>query len=273
MENPKPKNAELYVLATGEEADYRLQVVNSVHGADTERFLKTAGIAKGMRAADIGCGVGIISCWLAEQVGSSGEVVAVDISSNQIEQAKKRATQQGFSNISFVVANASETKLDSESFDIVFSRFVLMHTQKPVEVLLEMRRLLKPNGILAVEDGDFYSPFCYPPSKAIDRCFELYRALGALHGETFDIGRKLYQMVCNIGFESANATLAQPVFIRGDAKRLPEWTIAECAPALISAGFSTQTEIDNLTKELADFAADETTLIGMARMTQVWARR
>jgi hypothetical protein len=69
------------------------------------------------------------------------------------------------------------------------------------------------------------------------------------------------------------AALAQPVFTRGDAKRLPEWTLAECAPALIEAGLATRTEIDALVAEMAAFAADENTLFGMARMTQVWGRK
>ena len=45
-------------------------VVNEVHGPDTRAFLQRAGLKSGMRVADIGCGIGTISCWMAEQVGA-----------------------------------------------------------------------------------------------------------------------------------------------------------------------------------------------------------
>ncbi len=265
--------SERYVLATGEEGADRLRVVHSVHGPDTEAFLWRAGLAAGMRVADIGCGAGIISCWLAEQVGPEGAVVGLDVSAGQIEQARKLAAESGHSNARFVNASAYATGLERESFDLVFSRFMLMHIQRPDQAIAEMRALLKPGGILAVEDGDFTSPFCYPPSAAFDRCFELYRQLGERHGADFQIGRKLYGIVRSAGFRDVEAALAQPAFVRGDARRLPEWTLAESAPALIAAGLATQAEIDALVAEMAALTVGEERLFGMAQMTQVWGRK
>jgi hypothetical protein len=80
-------------------------------------------------------------------------------------------------------------------------------------------------------------------------------------------------MFLEAGFEDPEVRLVQPVLTRGDAKRLPEWTLAECAPALVEAGLSTQEEIARLIAEMKAMAKDETTLFGMARMTQVWARK
>ena len=217
---------ERYVLATGEEGAYRLRIVNSVHGADTETFLRRAGIAPGMLVADIGCGIGTISCWLAEQVGPTGKVAGVDISPGQVEQAQKAAQSAGFSHAHFTQAGAYETGLESEAFDLVFCRFVLMHVQHIDTALQEMKRVLKPGGVLAVEDGDFSTPFCDPPNVAFARCIELYRAIGEQHNEDFLLGRKLYRLVRAAGFREVEAALVQPLFTRGEAKRLPEWTLA-----------------------------------------------
>jgi SAM-dependent methyltransferase len=265
--------SERYVLATGAAGAERLRIVHSVHGPDTEAFLLRAGLTTGLRVADIGCGVGIISCWLAEQVGPGSEVVGVDISAEQVATAQATAKAAGMQNVRFVQAGAYETGLERESFDLVFSRFMLMHIQRPEEAIAEMRALLKPGGVLAVEDGDFSAPFCYPPSAAFDRCFELYRQIGARHGADFDIGLKLYGLVCAAGFTNVQAALAQPAYVRGEAKRLPDWTIAESAPVLISEGLTTQAEVEKLVTEMAALAEDENTLFGMARMTQVWARK
>ena len=261
-----------YVLATGDEAAYRLRIVNEVHGADTEAFLRRAGIRPGLRVADIGCGVGVVSAWIGEQIGAEGELVGVDISEAQVDQARRLADTRGI-RAQFYTASADSTTLPADHFDLVFCRFVLMHMERPEDGIREMRRILKPGGVIAVEDGDFAAPYCYPPLAAFDRAFELYRAIGEARGQRFQIGRELYRLVLEAGFREPEVTLAQPVFVRGDAKRLPEWTLAECAPALIGAELSTQEEIDRLTAELQSYAEDESTLIAMARMTQVWARK
>jgi len=260
---------EKYVLATGEDAEYRLQIVNSVHGRDSENFLWRSGLREGLTVAEIGCGVGVMACWIAEQIGAGGRVFGVDISAAQVEQATKRVERLGFSQAQFSAAPADTTGLEYGTFDLVYSRFMLMHVQDANSALQEMVRLLKPGGILAVEDGDFFSPFCYPPSKAYDRVFDLYRGFGERHGEDFAIGQKLYQLVYDLGLSDVSVELAQPLITHGDAKRLPEWTLIEAAQELIALGLTTQEEIDSVTAELAPLAADPSVAFGMARVMQV----
>lgn len=272
---------EKYVLATGEDAEYRLKIVNDVHGPDSKEFLVRAGLecggqGMGLRVADIGCGVGTMSRYIALVNGASGgrgDFVGVDVSEKQIEQAQKLFESAPEQNARFIVASAYETGLTSDSFDMVYSRFLLMHVARPQDVLKEMKRILKPGGILAIEDGDFASPFCYPPSTAYDRCFELYRLAGEREGADFRIGPKLPNLVLNAGFSLRGVTLAQPVILTGDAKRLPEWTLEEFAPTLIAANLAAQEEIHALTAELQRLAADERTQFGMARLTQIIATK
>jgi hypothetical protein len=148
-----------------------------------------------------------------------------------------------------------------------------MHLSRPLDVLGEMAALVKPGGILACEDGDFTAPLCEPPHPAFDRCFDLYRAVVSARGADPKIGPKLYRMFLEIGLPNPEVSLAQPVFVRGDAKRLPEWTLAECAPGLIEHSIAGQEEIDQVVGELKTLAEDDTVLFAMAQMTQVWARK
>ncbi len=270
-------DSERYVLATGREAARRLTVVNSVHGYDTIGFLMRAGVNEAASIADIGCGVGAVLCPLVEIAENIQEAVGVDVSAAQVEEARRTAAEytkfSGSERTRFVCASAYETGLADDSFDLVFSRFLLMHVQRPERAIAEMTRILKPGGILALEDGDFTTPFCHPPAPAYDRCFELYRLSGERHGADFRIGPKLYNLVKEAGFDDIEVSLAQPLFVRGEPKRLPEWTLAENAPALIEDGLATRDEIDALAQELAALAADETTQFGMVRMTQVRGRK
>ncbi|OLP19599.1 hypothetical protein BST81_04895 [Leptolyngbya sp. 'hensonii'] len=260
-----------YILAKGSAGADRLQLVNDVHGLDTANLLLKVGLQPGMAVADIGCGIGTVSCWMGQQVGSSGAVLGIDASPEQLEQARLKAQQARLPHVRFVEASAYETELPSESFDLVYCRFLLMHLQRPLDALREMQRLVKPGGILVCEESDFTSPFCVPASAAFERCFELYLALGDLRGHHFRIGSTLYRLFVEIGLTAPEVSLAQPALVRGDAKRLPEWTLAEIAPALLAANLTTAAEIDALTQAMAQLAQDPLTLFGMARMTQVWA--
>jgi SAM-dependent methyltransferase len=262
-----------YVLARGDEGAYRLRVVNSVHGPDTEALLLRAGLRPGMQVADIGCGVGAVTAWIAGQVGPTGTVVGIDVGPEQVRTAQEALAADGITNVRFAVASAAETGLARGAFDLVFCRFVLMHLPDPLAAIREMRDLLRPGGVLVCEDGDFTRPFCEPHSPAFDRTFALYRAIGEQRGLDFRIGPKLYRMFLAAGFSASEVSLAQPVFVTGDAKRLPEWTLTESAPALIAAGLATAEEIAAVAGEMKALAEDATTLFGMAQMTQVFARR
>lgn len=262
-----------YVLAIGAEAEYRLQIVNEVHGPDTRCFLQRAGIKRGMRVADIGCGVGILSELISEFVGPTGSVVGVDASAAQIEQAEDRARRAGINNVRYVTADAASTGLEPSTFDMAYSRFLLMHVTNPFTVLMEMHSLLKPGGTLAVEDGDFTSPFCWPSDASYEKCFEYYRRIGESRGADFKIGQQLYKLFLQAGLEDPHVRIVQPCIASGDAKRLPEWTLEETAVNLIESGIAGRAEIDRILSRLQELAEDRSVLFGMARMTQAWGNK
>src|SRR5262245_39693048 len=150
---PLPSSTGPYALATGEAADYRLRILHDLYGPGTRRVLLESGLQRGMRVADLGCGVGMVTALLAELVGPEGYVDGIDFSRAQLVQARKRLRLVG-TNASLVEASATDTGLPPESFDLVYCRFLLIHLHDPERALREMFNLLKPNGILVCEDGD-----------------------------------------------------------------------------------------------------------------------
>src|SRR5882672_196555 len=114
-----------YVLATGEAAAYRLRLLHGLYGPGTRRVLFESGLRRGMRVADLGCGVGMVTALLAEIVGPRGHVVGIDFSGAQITEARKRFSAVD-ANASFVEASAMDTGLPPELFDLVYSRFLLI---------------------------------------------------------------------------------------------------------------------------------------------------
>jgi ubiquinone/menaquinone biosynthesis C-methylase UbiE len=260
-----------YSLATGAAAAHRLWVLHRIYGPGAQRVLVQAGIRPGMRVADIGCGVGMVTNMLSRLVGPKGNVVGVDASKDQIEQARKLLPVDA-ANISFVAASALSTGLPSDSFDLVYCRFLLIHLSDPQQALAEMSRILKPNGILVCEDGDLTSAGSQPPSK-LNAFADLFGRLGPVKGVDYTLGKHLFQMFIRAGFNKPEITFNQPVIARGEEKRLLELSVAEAKQSFVGAGLITAEEIESTVAEMGRLAADETILAVMPRMSQVWARK
>jgi len=260
-----------YVLATGSAAAHRLQLLHSLYGPGARRVLLQAGIQPGMRVADLGCGVGMVTTLLAELVGPTGQVIGVDFSGAQIAQARE-LLPPGFANVSFIEASATDTGLPHGSFDLVYCRFLLIHLTDPRQALCEMHNLLKADGILVCEDGDLTSAGSEPPS-VLNAFSDLFGRLGPTWGVDYTLGRQLFQMVLAANFSRPEITFNQPVAARGESKRLLELSVAEAGSAFVEAGLITSEELDHTLVEMQRIAADETVLAMMPRMSQVWARK
>ena len=259
-----------YVLATGDAAAHRLRLLHQVYGPSGRDLLMRAGIRPGMRVADLGCGVGMVTQLLAELVGPDGEVVGVDFSGAQIEHA--RSSLSNLKHVSFVEASATDTKLERESFDLVYSRFLLMHLNEPNSALREMYDLLKPDGILVCEDGDLTSADSEPTSK-LHYFSKLFGGLGPRWGVDYSLGRRLLHLVLDANFPEPEITFNQPVFCRGECKHLLDLSVAEAGPSFVSAGLITDDELKELLVDMRRLAEDDRVVAILPRVTQVWARK
>jgi ubiquinone/menaquinone biosynthesis C-methylase UbiE len=261
-----------YTLATGEAARHRLEVLHEVWGEGTRRMALKAGLAPGMKVADFGCGVGTVSVMFAEMVGRDGHVVGLDMSENQLALARTRAVDANCQNVTFTEANAVATNLPSGAFDFVYCRYLLIHLPDPIAGLREMMRVLKPGGILFVEDGDMSTGYSVPDT-ALNQFSRLYPQLGRHRNLDYTIGHRLHQMVWDSGFSGLQVELSQPAYLTGRPKRALEWSLKEAASALIECGLCTEQELDQILIDMQAAAHDDTVLCVIPRMTLVAARK
>jgi len=177
-----------------------------------------------------------------------------------------------FSNVKFVEASATDTGLPYGSFDLVYSRFLLIHLVEPVAALREMHRLLKPGGILVCEDGDLTTAGS-EPTTALNMFADLFGRLGPKWGVDYTLGRRLFQLVLAENFSDVEITYNQPIVARGEKKRLAELSVAEAGPSFVNAGLITEQALEQTLAEMFRAAEDESVLAVMPRMSQVWARK
>jgi ubiquinone/menaquinone biosynthesis C-methylase UbiE len=119
----------------------------------TERLLRNAGIAPGMRVLDLGCGAGDVALLLAELVGRAGTVVAIDRSAAALAHARDRIQRAGITNVSLHQSAVSEFA-DSAGFDLAIGRYVLVHQAAPAQFIADAARLLRLGGIVAFHEID-----------------------------------------------------------------------------------------------------------------------
>ena len=115
MSNVFPQPGQ-YALATGADAVGRLDVLHRIYSPTGREALLEAGLTKGMRVADFGCGSGTMTRMLASLVGPSGSVTGIDLHSAQIEQAAQLSAIDGLANTTFVAADACMTGLTENQF-------------------------------------------------------------------------------------------------------------------------------------------------------------
>ena len=82
------------------------------------------------------------------------KVVAFDMAEEQVRAARDHAGETGIANIEFRVADIHEIPFADNTFDIAYANAVLEHLNEPVKALEELRRVLKPGGIVGVRDVD-----------------------------------------------------------------------------------------------------------------------
>jgi ubiquinone/menaquinone biosynthesis C-methylase UbiE len=107
-------------------------------------------VEPGQTVVDIGCGLGYFSIALAKIVGPSGKVIALDVQSQMIQRAKRRAECQGVANrIDFRICSANELGV-KDPVDFVLAFWVVHEVADPQNLLIEVRSFLQPRGQLLI---------------------------------------------------------------------------------------------------------------------------
>jgi len=116
-----------------------------------EALIQHARLEPGMRVLELACGTGDPALEIARRVGPAGRVTATDLSSQMLDACRKNASAAGLTNIDFAVADAEELQFPTASFDRVTSRLGVMYFVDTQHALAEIKRVLVPGGVVALQ--------------------------------------------------------------------------------------------------------------------------
>lgn len=260
-----------YIIRGGDSGAQRLHLLARAFLPGTLNLLDRSGLGSGMKVLDLGCGSGDVTLELARRVGPDGKVVGIDMDERVLNHARNSAAAEGLP-VDWRTGLAESLPGD-ETYDLVYSRFLLSHLTDPAAVLQRMRHALRPGGQVVIEDIDITSHTHWPPSRAFKRYIEIYSATAAAHGAHSSIGPALPGLLVDAGFADVDVSISMPVFRQGEGKSIARITLANIADAAIAAGFTTPEEIDRLLDELASHESDPRSIQSAAQAFQCVGRK
>jgi SAM-dependent methyltransferase len=259
---------ESYTIAGGDQGKRRLDLLAEIFQPTTLRLLQDAGLRRGDRCLDLGCGGGHVVLDMARMAGPGGFVTGLDFDPQIVELARQDAEDVGFSNVAYHVGDAQV--FDGGPFDLIYARFLLSHLGEPENVLARMRQLARPGGRIVLEDIDMSGSYCHPHHRAHARSAELYTAAVRRNGGDADLGRRLPAIALAAGLGDVHWNVFQPVHASGPHKHLTAVTLEKIRPAVLRHGLATDQEIDSILTGMYSFVQDPATLVALPRIVQVW---
>ncbi len=235
-----------YIHGTAPTEQERLSGLNRLTNAPFLEFLQLLGDE---RVLEVGSGLGILAAEVGERL-PDGEVVGVEFSGDQIAAAESN-TQR---NVRFVQGDAHILPFEESSFDLVYCRYVLEHVADPVQVLREMRRVLRPDGRALAQENNILINEFYPPCPAFDAIWRKFAELQSRLGGDALIGKKLFQYFKEAGFGAIELSIQPEIHWSGLATFKP-WVInlignvESGRRSLVEHGLATDGEIDNAIRE------------------------
>jgi len=170
------------------------------------RFLRSH-IQRGSRILDCGCGPGSITLGLARWA-PDGQTVGIDLGGEQLEGARALARELGVDNVSFRQASIFELPFEDGSFDLVFSQAVFCHIANHDQALSEIRRVLRPGGVVSIRDVISGYVVYWPDDPLIREVQRLFRLGQQRSGGNPDVGRELGALLHRAGFRDVFLTLS-----------------------------------------------------------------
>jgi trans-aconitate methyltransferase len=213
----------------------RLKLLERICDPVSVRRLAATGVGEGWRCLEVGAGHGSIAGWLAERVGHTGHVTALDLDTGLLEELE----DPGFD---IVRGDVLEDEFPAASLDLVHTRAVLMHIPERRRAIERIISWLRPGGWLVIEEPDWMTVQADPDQRYVD-LFRAYQE--ALPTMDFGCGRAMPTELAAAGLRELAVDV--DVHVTDGAGDVAEWLRLSCLALrerVLEAGTATAEEID-----------------------------
>lgn len=226
--------------------------------AEVEAWFLLPRLEPGMHLLDAGCGPGTVTAGLARAV-LPGKVVGLDSAPEVLEHARAHAAEDRVDNVTYVAGDVYSLDFADAEFDVVYANQLLQHLTDPVRALREVRRVLRPGGLLAVRDADYATMSPHPKFPEFADWNRLYHEVAYRNNAEPDAGRTLPAWVRQAGFPEIDIH-PNVVAMEGEDARIWGRTWSQrilysgIADQALEYGFADQQELERLSSGWATWA-------------------
>ena len=264
-----------YVLGSTDAEHERLIRQAAILDPFTERLFRDAGIGPGQRVLDVGSGLGDVTMLAARLVGPSGAVIGVDRDASIIAKAETRVADAGLSYVTCVQSDIGQVE-SSKPFDAAVGRFILEFVPDPQAVLCSLSKLLRPGGVLAVQDA-CWAPFLQLTSHLPlrSKCASLIYQAFQGSGANMNMELTLYRTFQEAGLPPPHMRVEVPIGEDPDFARWIYDILCSVRPQMRQQGRSWDAvgDFETLLQRLQAEAAAAKTFGACSCLVGAWSRR
>ncbi len=171
--------------------------------SDPAQNVAAFGLTEGMRVADFGTGSGAYALPMAERVGSTGRVYAIDIQNELLSRLDKLAREHRRGNIEIIWGNVEKqggSKIGNQIIDLVLIANTLFQSDAKYTLALEAKRILVPKGRVVIIDWQDSYGGLGPPAELVvkpEQAKKIFEQAGFKHQTDFPPGTHHYGMILN----------------------------------------------------------------------------
>lgn len=196
-----------YVLGTHDEEIARLGLQHRVWRPMVLECWYRAGITVGSRVLDVGAGPGYATVDLAEIVGSTGSVVAVERSSRFVDTCRAACVARGLAHAHIHELDLMTDPLPSDGFDASWCRWVASFVSSPRTLIGKLASAVRVGGVAIFHEYFDYASWRYAPPRPLAEEFVRHvMASWRDAGGEPDIARVLPPLLAEYGFVIREAT-------------------------------------------------------------------
>lgn len=193
------------------------------------------------KVLDLGCGTGFDAINMAKKKAGKGVVYGVDISQEFIDIANASKTKEVVTNVEFLVGSADKLPFEDNALDAVRLERVFQHLHNVEDVWREIKRVLKPNGVLVIVETDWKGLSFFTPEYVIEKKMNDFLVHHGLNNG--DASRVLVTDLCRHEFKNTQFEII-PIQIPNYMLANMFIKIEDIAKAAIKAGVLTQAEFE-----------------------------
>ena len=262
-----------YPIKTTADEFTRLQIQADLFRDDARAMLTSIGDGSDLRVLDLCCGTGGITDVLSEWVGERGRVVGADLDSDKLAYARRRTAESGISNIEFIETNAFDTSFEPASFDLAHTRFALSVIESGLGILDHMLTLVRPGGLMFVEEANTHTMECSPTHADWDHALALMKDIFRAIGADTTMGLSLRGAFLERGLADIRVRPCLHAQTSQDpmTMHLP-LTLAAMTDTVVANGLMQRSELQNLISRVAEHLAKPETITISFSMVQIVGR-